>query len=82
MSVTFRLTFAVLALVGSFALAAAQDRDGKGRSLDIRINPSDRGHAMGIAGLGACAIQSGDAAKVNGNWLHPSEYPRRDIVRR
>jgi hypothetical protein len=81
MSVNLRIFFAVLALAGSFALATAQDRNGEGRALDIRINPNDGRYEVGIAGLGVYALQAGVAAKVNGAWLHSSQYPRHDVVR-
>jgi alpha-galactosidase len=49
-------------------------------SLGLHVSSATGDYAIGQAGKGADVLTAGVAAKVNGRWLHASDYPKHAVT--
>ncbi len=63
----------VLPILFLAAAAAGRSQQTQPGALSVRINP-DGNYSIGVPGSFRAALTSGVAAKVDGHWLHSSDY--------
>ena len=67
---------ALLLLTSSALLFSAAQSSGHEQSLQVSVNSADGQYTIAMTGSAAYALRAGIGAKVDGHWLHASDYPQ------
>jgi hypothetical protein len=70
---------AVMMLAGSSLMSFAAQPSGPQQALGISVNAADGRYTIAMPGSDAYALRAGCGAKVDGIWLHASDYPRHAV---
>ncbi len=66
------LAVATLSITSIFHLQAEE-------AISLVVNPDDGSYALGATGISEEVLRASAAAKMNGIWIHASDYPKHEV---